>query len=140
MNSLKMNAIIIIRGLPGSGKTSLAELLSENKKYPVFSVDQYFTDEEGNYSFDYKKNYLAYEHCIQNVLNEIKKKTKKIFVDNTFTLDWEMEPYFKMASEFKYMIFVFTVENYHGGKNIHGIPDEQLQKMAEKYKVQLLSK
>ncbi|MEO8211374.1 MAG: AAA family ATPase [bacterium] len=138
MNSLKSNAIILIRGLPGSGKSTLADMLAENKKYPVFSVDQYFTDDKGNYSFEYKNNYLAYESCIQNVLTSIKAGTQKIFVDNTFTLDWEMEPYFKMASEFDYRIFVLTVENFHGGKNSHGISEEQIQKMAEKYQVRLL--
>jgi hypothetical protein len=30
------------------------------------------------------------------------------------------------------------VENRHQGKNAHGISDEQLRKMAEKYKVILL--
>ncbi len=39
-------SIILIRGLPGSGKSSLARLLSENGKYPVFSIDDYFMDKE----------------------------------------------------------------------------------------------
>jgi len=29
------------------------------------------------------------------------------------------------------------VENRHGGKNIHEISSDQIQKMAEKYKVKL---
>ena len=62
----------------------------------------------------------------------------KVFVDNTFTLEWEMEPYFKMANEFNYRVFVITVENRHRGKNIHNIPFEQVEKMAKKYRVQLL--
>jgi len=138
METESMNAIILIRGLPGSGKSTLADVLSENKQYPVFSVDQFFTDSEGNYAFEYQNNHIAYDRCKQNVLNEIQKGTKKIIVDNTFTLDWEMEPYFKLAADNDYRIFVLTVENYHGGKNIHGIDDEQLRKMAEKYRVKLL--
>ncbi len=138
MEKIKSNAIILLRGLPGSGKSTLAEVISGNERYPVFSVDQFFTDDEGNYSFDYQKNHIAYERCIQNVQKELMKGTAKIIVDNTFTLDWEMEPYFRLAKEFKYLIFVVTVENYHGGKNIHGISDEQLRKMAEKFKVKLL--
>jgi predicted kinase len=138
MNAENKNAIVLIRGLPGSGKSTLGNLLSENGKYPVLSVDHYFTDKHGKYSFEYQKNHLAYDQCKQNVLSEIKKKAQKIFVDNTFTLDWEMEPYFKLASENNYKIFVITVENYHGGKNIHEISDEQINKMALKYKVKLL--
>jgi hypothetical protein len=62
----------------------------------------------------------------------------KVFVHNTFTMDWELEPYFKLASKFNYALFVVTVENYHGKQNTHGVSEEQLQKMAEKYKVKLL--
>jgi hypothetical protein len=42
-----------------------------------------------------------------------------------------------LASEFSYRLFVMTVENYHGRKNIHHISEEQLQKMAANYKVKL---
>ncbi|HEY1039007.1 MAG TPA: ATP-binding protein, partial [Bacteroidia bacterium] len=42
------------------------------------------------------------------------------------------------AKEFKYKIFVLTVENRHNGKNTHNVSDEQVKKMAEKYKVILM--
>jgi len=134
-----VNSLILLRGLPGSGKTALAHELSENGKHPVFSVDDYFTDKEtGEYNFEFEKNHLAYKQCEENTRKEIQNGTSKIFLDNTFTLEWELEPYFKMASEFKYRIFVLTVENRHSGKNIHQISDEQIKKMAEKYKVILM--
>jgi predicted kinase len=132
------HSLILLRGLPGSGKSTLAEVLSENGKYPVLSVDHYFINEEGKYDFNYRENYLAYDECKNNARKELMKGTEKIFIDNTFTQEWEMEPYFKMAEEFIYRIFVITVENRHGGKNIHRISEEQIHKMAEKYKVQLL--
>ena len=131
-------SLFLIRGLPGSGKSTLAQKLSEAGKYPVFSVDEYFTDANGNYSFDHLQNHIAYDQCKKKTSDEMQKRTEKIFVDNTFTLDWEMEPYFKMAAENDYAIFVMTVENCHGSKNIHGISEEQIKKMAEKYKVKLL--
>lgn len=131
--------IILLRGLPGSGKSSLAKILSESGKYPIFSVDDYFTKSETNeYQFDFKENHIAYKSCETNVENELKKGTEKIFVHNTFTLEWEMEPYFKLAQKYNYSVFVITIENRHKGKNIHNIPHEQLLKMAAKYKVQLL--
>jgi predicted kinase len=133
-----MNCLILLRGLPGSGKSSLAKALSENGKYPVYSVDDYFTDADGNYQFDFEKNHLAYKQCEQRTRLAMQNGIQKIFLDNTFTLEWEMEPYFKLAAEFKYRVYVVTVENRHQGKNIHQIPEEQIKKMAEKYKVVLL--
>ena len=67
----------------------------------------------------------------------MQKGEDKVFLDNTFTLEWEMEPYFKLAAENNYQVFVVTVENRHGSENIHNISNEQLKKMAEKYKVVL---
>ena len=65
-------------------------------------------------------------------------KLSKIIIHNTFTMDWELEPYFKLASQYNYAMFVVTVENYHQSGNAHEVSDEQLQKMAEKYKVKLI--
>ncbi len=130
--------LIILRGLPGSGKTTLAEVLSEHK-WPVFSIDDYFTDPTTQaYSFDFSKNHLAYKACQTNTEEAMRKGIEKIFLHNTFTLEWEMEPYFKLAEKYQYRLHVLTVENRHHSKNKHDISLEQMQKMAEKYKVVLL--
>lgn len=135
---MNKNALILLRGLPGSGKSTLADILSENGKYPVFSVDDYFTNADtGEYRFKFDENHLAYALCEKNVRKVMESNTEKIFLHNTFTLDWELETYFKLAKEFDYGLHIVTVENYHGGKSIHPISDEQIQKMAEKYKVKL---
>lgn len=130
-------SLILLRGLPGAGKTALAETLSENGKHPMFSVDDYFTGTDGSYQFRYDENHEAYRLCEQNTDAALKGGAEKVFVHNTFTMDWEMEPYFKMAAKYGYRVFVVTVENRHGGSNNHGIPAGHLEKMAEKYRVVL---
>lgn len=133
-----MSSLIILRGLPGSGKSTLAKILSEDK-WPVFSIDSYFTDPVTNtYTFQFDKNHLAYKQCQDKTEMAMNEKTEKIFIDNTFTIDWEIEPYFKLAEKYNYSIHVVTVENRHKGKNSHNINDDQLKKMAEKYKVVLM--
>ena len=52
--------------------------------------------------------------------------------------DWEMEPYFKLAEKYGYMVFTMVVENRHGGKNLHGVPDDTLEKMKSRFEIQLL--
>lgn len=130
------NAIILLRGLPGSGKSTLAQVLKDSQSVTL-SVDDYFTDKDGNYNFIFSENHKAYEACVKNTEDAIKKGVKKIFIHNTFTMEWEMEPYFKLATDYNYPIFVVTVENRFKHKNIHGVSNEQLKKMAEKYKVVL---
>ena len=133
-----MPSLIILRGLPGSGKSALAKVLGENK-WPLFSVDDYFTDPATqSYQFRFAENHLAYKQCEIQTEQAMQAQTEKIILHNAFTLPWEIEPYFKLAATYRYQVFVATVENYHGSKNSHGVSDEQLSKMAEKYKVKLL--
>ena len=133
------HSLILIRGLPGAGKSTLAKILSENGKYPVHAIDHYFTNERtGDYSFDFSKNHMAYKNCEQMTSDRMKNGFEKILIDNTFTMEWEMEPYFKMAKEVGYQVFVITVENRHGSGNMHQISQEQLEKMAAKFKVRLM--
>ena len=39
--------LIIVRGIPGSGKTTFAEMICK----VVFSADDYHTDKDGNYNW-----------------------------------------------------------------------------------------
>ncbi|MBL0316430.1 MAG: AAA family ATPase [Flavobacteriales bacterium] len=130
-------SLIILRGLPGSGKTTLAHLISADGQHPVFGIDDYFTDGDGNYHFDHLKNHLAYKHCETRTKQAMEDGLPIIILDNTYTLEWEIEPYFKLASDMGYQVHVMTVENRHHGQNTHGIPDDQIEKMKSKYKVVL---
>ncbi len=124
--------------MPGSGKSTLARLLSEDGKYPVFSVDDYFTNSiTGEYKFDYTQNHFAYKQCQEKAERKMIEGLPKIFIDNTFVFEWEMEPYCKLAEKFDYTLFVITVENRHGSKNIHQISDADIVKMAHKFDVKL---
>lgn len=130
-------SLILLRGLPGSGKSTLAIALSERSRYPIFSVDDYFTDENGHYEFVFSENHLAYKQCVSGVEDAMQKGAEKIIVHNTFTMEWEMEPYFALAEKMGYRVFVMTVENRHGGKNRHEISEDQIQKMRDNYPIRL---
>ena len=67
----------------------------------------------------------------------MKHEFLKIVVANTFTEEWEMKPYFEMAERYNYRIHTVIVENRHGNKNIHNVPDEKLQSMKSRFDIQI---
>jgi phenolic acid decarboxylase len=58
-------------------------------------------------------------------------------VSNTFTQEWEMEKYYQLANQYDYRVFSIIVENRHGGKNLHGVPEDKLQIMKDRFEVKL---
>jgi 50S ribosomal subunit-associated GTPase HflX len=62
----------------------------------------------------------------------------EIVVSNTFTQEWEMEEYFKLAEKYGYMVFTVVVENRHGGVNQHGVPEEKLEQMKNRFEIKLI--
>lgn len=133
-----MKNLYLLRGLPGSGKSTLAKQLGGSH----FETDKYFYDKDGNYNFDVSKLKNAHNWCQDNVgnamlLNHTTGENETIVVSNTFTQEWEMKPYMDMAKDWGYKVFSIIVENRHGGVNQHGVPDEKLQQMNDRFEIKL---
>lgn len=125
--------LTICRGIPGSGKSTFAKTLGGQH----YEADMYFIDEEGNYNFDGSKIKDAHKWCQSFVETDMVLEYPKIVVSNTFTQEWEMEPYFKLAKEYGYTVFTVVVENRHGGVNQHGVPQDKLEQMRNRFEIKL---
>ena len=125
--------LTICRGIPGSGKSTFAKTLGGQH----YEADMYFIDEEGNYNFDVTKIKDAHQWCQSFVETDMVLEYPKIVVSNTSTQEWEMEPYFKLAKEYGYAVFTIVVENRHGGVNQHGVPEDKLQMMKDRFQIKL---
>lgn len=134
--------LILVRGVPGSGKSTTAKLLGVGGAgYAHFEADMYFM-EDGVYKFDPTKIRDAHAWCQNSVeqamlLNHTTGHNSTIIVSNTFTQEWEMEPYYKLASAWGYKVFSIIVENRHGGVNVHNVPEGVLQAMKDRFEVKL---
>jgi len=125
--------LYIVRGIPGSGKSTFAKTLGGQH----YEADMFFIDENGNYNFDVAKIKDAHQWCQGMVKGDMILEYPKIVVSNTSTQEWEMEPYFNMAKEFGYSVFSVVVENRHGGVNQHGVPEDKLQMMKDRFEINL---
>ena len=133
-----MKNLYLLRGLPGSGKSTLAEQLGGSH----FETDKYFIGENGEYNFDGSKLKEAHQWCQDSVanamvLNHTTGENETIVISNTFTQEWEMKPYMDLAKDWEYRVFSIIVENRHGGVNQHGVPDEKLQQMNDRFEIKL---
>lgn len=129
--------LYLVRGIPGSGKSTLAKQLGGTH----FETDTYFMV-DGEYKFDPTKLREAHKWCQDEVelvmiLNQTTGDHSDIVVSNTFTQEWEMEPYFLLAKSWGYRVFCLVVENRHGGVNQHGVPEDKLQVMRDRFEFKL---
>ena len=121
-------ALIILRGLPGSGKSSLAEALGIKA---VCCADDYFMH-NGKYVWNVGKLYAAHCWCERKCRRFMKKQIDIIVIANTFTSARELRPYEDLARQFGYKYFSLIVENRHGGQNTHGVSEETLEKFKNR--------
>jgi len=135
-----MKNLYIVRGLPGSGKSTFAKSIA--KSYQVFEADQYFM-KNGKYKFDPTKLKEAHNDCKNRVTRRMRETLfnliffRNIVVSNTFTQEWEMEFYFDIAKLYGYKVHTIIVENRHEGVNVHGVPEDKLQVMEDRFQIKL---
>lgn len=132
--------LILLRGLPGSGKTTLGEIILQfpgSTTNNVLSADNFFIDDKGNYNFDVTLLKQAHNDCNLKCAEMMKHEVSRIVVANTFTEEWEMEKYYEMAERYKYRVHSLIVENRHNGKNVHNVPDDKLVQMKKRFNVKL---
>jgi predicted kinase len=123
--------VIVFRGLPGSGKSTLIE--KEFGDVPVVSADHFFIGKDGVYRFDPALIGKAHGACFRRFIQLIERDLDLIVVDNTNTTEVEVAPYMLAAQAFGYEAKVVTVTcdpKIAAARNTHGVPEEVVLKMA----------
>ena len=135
---MSKGTVVIVRGLPGSGKSTIAK-----QKYPDaihLSTDDRVTCRNGNYLWNTSTIRMSHE------LNQALCKTaieighEVIVVDNTNTTYKEMKPYVELARKNNYGVEIlepetewkFDVDECHK-RNTHNVPKASIQKMKDRW-------
>ena len=149
--------VILVRGIPGSGKSHYAEELQEKFKtkgisgihYVYCSADQFFMVRsqrpvvEGKrypsleYQYDPTKLGQAHAQCQRRFIDALHTDAAVIIVDNTFIRLWELENYIRLARDAGYEVTIFemqveTIKELKAcvARNVHKVPAEVIARMA----------
>lgn len=130
--------LILLRGLPGAGKTTFAKMLGGTH----IEADMYFEHPIRGYKFERELLEEAHAWCLRSTENCMSAgyhnvAGSRIVVSNTFTQVWEMHKYFGLAKRYGYRVFPIVVENRHDGINCHNVPEETIEKMRNRFEIKL---
>ena len=126
--------LFLIRGLPGSGKSTMARsMVEQNPDMCHYEADMYFVDDDGDYYFDGSLIGDAHEWC-QNCTFLSLYEGKKVVVSNTFTRIKEMQPYFDICEELGLPEpVIIEAEGNYG--SIHDVPEHVIENMRNRWEV-----
>lgn len=141
-----MKAVYIMHGLPGSGKSYLANQIKEKYETkgiycPIFSTDDFwYVSEEKPYDFNLARIGKAHRWNQDRCYQAIEAGVQAIIVDNTNTTWKEIKPYAKMAVDNGYDVKIEEPDTKWSKnveecfkRNTHNVPKEVIQKMLDRF-------
>lgn len=130
--------MVIMRGLPGSGKTTKAHQIAGDRGV-VFSTDDFFM-EGGEYRFDPKQIGANHAKNQERARQACEDGISPIVIDNTNTQKWEARPYVEMARKYSYHVRFVEADapwaknpEELARRNVHGVSREGIDRMLSRY-------
>ena len=136
-----MKIAFIMRGVPGSGKSTMAEQLVARYDNARLSWAIHSTDAlsyvDGKYDFDLKKLGARHEQNYKNFRASVSDGVPVVICDNTNITRKEFRPYVEIALTRGYRVVYVEMPHPPAGlaalRTKHGVPVEVIEKMLERW-------
>jgi len=93
-----------LRGLPGSGKSTLSKHIVSKYPHAVHCSADDFLYENGRYVWTKERIKIAHESNQEKARQACKRSEHIVVIDNTNVKYWEMKPYLEIASAHNYSV------------------------------------
>ncbi len=120
--------ITLIRGIPGSGKTTIAHEMDA----VLVEADQFFVNKDGEYHHDRRFIKDAHEWC-QMEMKRLLLAGNDVVVANTFIKKWEIVGYLKAVQSLGLDLDIEVLEAKGEYANVHGVPEDIVCRMKRQY-------
>lgn len=125
--------VIIMRGLPGAGKSEMAARHAGDHETEICSADDHHVGLDGVYRFDPKKAGAAHTECLRKYMRLLSSGFKgDVIVDNTNTTLAEIAPYARIAEahgvEFT-IVYIHCDPATACRRNVHAVPPATILRM-----------
>ena len=146
---------IILRGLPGTGKTYIANkylthirgafspIDGPDPDPVILSSDDYFLGSNKVYTFDKDKIQEAHKWNWERFRSEVEKGTPLIIIDNTNIKKFHYAHYLDYATRHNYITLIVLIPHNESTnrelskRNIHGVDQETIRRMRKSFEWEL---
>ncbi len=121
--------LVVLRGLPGTGKSTLAHALAREQGFVHLEADTHFV-RDGQYRFDPAHVADAHAWCVSQAFTEL-KTGKRVVIANTHVKLWELAGPLGLAQLLALPARVIECTAEYD--NIHTVPAEVIATMRSKW-------
>lgn len=134
MGKPKEQELVLLRGLPGSGKTWTAKHRFVPKGYVHLEADHFFErpqmDGTVKYEYDPRLIPVAHAQC-QQLTREALRGGNSVVVANTFIRKYEIQPYLNIARQHSVAVRIIIMRGRF--QSIHDVPASKIEQMRQDF-------
>lgn len=121
----------VLRGVHGTGKTTLAEIMVRQLGGVIVDVNQLMVEPDTGFRFDRRNLRELYAACDRKIQEAMALGLPHVYVTNTCPALAQVERYEQMALRYGYSFSCLTMHTMHG--NPHGVPVPALQRLSQSF-------
>lgn len=132
-------ALIIFRGLPGAGKSSIGKSFAKSNDCIFIEPDMYITDDSGNYNYSVENFKKAVNQAKNDIKNAMQKRKKGydvtvVYADVLPSKKEVMDIISCIPKTETYIVVDIVISMRESFlRNVHGVPWNELRRMCNEW-------